>query len=626
MKKNFLSAILILLVSFAFSQQTPVWKCSLPETILWQKITPLGIVVAATPGGLYGINPENGSIAWKLADPVVANLPEDNYEAIVNTPFVAIVGKGNLPQHVVLNPQTGKIICNSKDAGISGVVSRYVLFETGNILIYGLQGTITPVVALFDISTGKIKWQKTNMFGKGLFAEKIQGKPLEDGAEAFVTATSGGVYKVNTNTGEVIWKTPLPKVTGAISSTETETKLLRSVRPDEFFYLNNKFAMSYKISDGSQRWKQVAKQSGLVDRIIFDPDGLIIASAIDPNNNIVKPKISMFDYDTGVEKWEKGAKLNGTVTAYSYSKKGLVIAMESEKGNYSINVVNLANGEFMLDKPLKVKGTLEEIRLNDKGVLYLTTNEINMLNLTTGAPVFTKSIKASEDHTVLRTEKDKSMYAYSTSEGALYRVNPDAASIQSIASGIKLDDNEVPYKLETRDNGILLQSNQNITLFSFDGKQVYHSYYPAPTISNFAKVVYGISATLHSYDAMRYGAASAAFSGAAANESDPGYRAMYAGFGDLCNQVSNASMSAAKAEMAMINKRYNATASADNFVFMNTKLDKGEWGLVKLNKTSGARESSISFGKDKEPDYQIDDVSALLFYRSQANEIVCYKF
>ena len=77
----------------------------------------------------------------------------------------------------------------------------------------------------------------------------------------------------------------------------------------------------------------------------------------------------MFDYETGVEKWEKGAKLNGTVKAYCYSKKGLVIAMESQGGNYSINIVNLSTGEFMLDKALKVKGTLEEIRMTDKGVL-----------------------------------------------------------------------------------------------------------------------------------------------------------------------------------------------------------------------------------------------------------------
>src|SRR6185295_8044951 len=146
--------------------------------------------------------------------------------------------------------------------------------------------------------------------------------------------------------------------------------------------------------------------------------------------------------------------------------------------------------------------------------------------------------------------------------------------------------------------------------------QIYHSFYPAPSISGFAKAVYGISAVLHSYDAMRYGAASAAFTGAAVQENDPGYRAMYAGFGELCNQVSNASMSAAKSEMDMIRKRYNATATADQVVFMNTKLDKGEWGLVKINKATGAKDSQISFGKDKEPDYSIDDVASLLFYRS----------
>jgi hypothetical protein len=280
----------------------------------------------------------------------------------------------------------------------------------------------------------------------------------------------------------------------------------------------------------------------------------------------------------------------------------------------------------MLDKALKVKGYLEEIRMTEKGVLYLTTNEINILSLTTGEPVFPKSIKAGENESVIRAEKGDFIYAYSTSDNSLYKVNANAGTMNAIATGIKFEGNETPYNLEVLDKGLVLSSNQNITMFDFSGKQIYHSYYPAPTISNFAKAVYGISAVLHSYDAMRYGAASAAFTGAAVNETDPGYRAMYAGFGDLCNQVSAASMSAAAAEMAIITKRYNASANADNYMFMNTKLDKGEWGLVKINKNTGAKDDQISFGKDKEPEYEIDDVSSLLFYRSNSSEISCYKF
>ncbi|MCY7409601.1 MAG: PQQ-like beta-propeller repeat protein [Chitinophagales bacterium] len=625
MKLKLLLLLLFISTTQIFAQQTPVWKIAIGENIQWERITPLGIVVVAGSSGLYGIDPAKGEIAWKQISPVLSNLPEDNYEVIANTPYVAIVGKGNLPQQVILNSLTGKIVCNSKDAGINGVVSRYILYETGNILIYGVTGGYQPVVAVFDIATGQIKWQKSNLFGKGLLGEKIQGKPLEDGKDAIIVATNGGVYKVNTGTGEIIWKQPAPKISN-MSASKTEVQLLRSVRPDEFYFLNNTYAMSYKLSDGTQRWKSVAKQSGLVDKIIFDPEGLIIASRIDSLNNIVKPKISMFDYETGVEKWEKGAKLNGTVKAYCYSKKGLVIAMESQGGNYSINIVNLSTGEFMLDKALKVKGTLEEIRMTDKGVLYLTTNEINILSITTGDPVFPKSIKASGTESVLRVEDDKNIYAYSTSDNSLYKVNANAGTMAAIATGIKFDGNETPQLFEIRENGLVLSSNQNITHFDFSGKQIYHSYYPAPSISNFAKAVYGISAVLHSYDAMRYGAASAAFTGAAVNETDPGYRAMYAGFGDLCNQVSAASMSAATAEMAMITKRYNASASADNFMFMNTKLDKGEWGLVKINKTTGAKDDQISFGKDKDPQYEIDDVSSLLFYRSNSSEVTCYKF
>jgi hypothetical protein len=50
----------LLSTSLLQAQQAPVWKVSLPENILWQQVTPLGLVVAATSQGLYGIDPDKG--------------------------------------------------------------------------------------------------------------------------------------------------------------------------------------------------------------------------------------------------------------------------------------------------------------------------------------------------------------------------------------------------------------------------------------------------------------------------------------------------------------------------------------------------------------------------------------
>ena len=143
---------------------------------------------------------------------------------ITNTPFVAISSGDKLPQQVILNSASGKIICNSRDAGITSVVS-VIFYETGNILIYGVTPAFQPVVALFDISTGTIKWQKSNLFGKGLFAEKW-GAPWKT-VGCFHHAT-GAVFTVSTAT--VMWsETPLPKV-AAQPASETEVQLLKSLR------------------------------------------------------------------------------------------------------------------------------------------------------------------------------------------------------------------------------------------------------------------------------------------------------------------------------------------------------------------------------------------------------------
>ncbi len=631
MKRSLQIVLALLWAGAAFAQSAPTWKANITGSVLWQKVTPMGTLVVTTTDGMYGIDPASGKVSWSQKS--LSNVAEENYEVIPNTPFVAIVKpNGNVGEHTVINSVDGKILCNSKEAGI-GVISRHILYETGNILLFGLGDKLSAVVAVFDISTGQMKWKKENLFGKSIFSEKIDSRPIEENGDAFVLATSGGltggqVYKISTSTGEVIWKAALPKLSGAQTTTVTETKLIKSVAdPKTFYYLKGQNVMAYNFSDGKQAWSKPAKQSGLADRIIYDPEGLIIASAVDPNNNLIKPKLNMFDYKTGEAKWEKGAKLSGTVTNYSYSDKGLVVAMESEKGNYYINIVNLSSGEFVLNKDLKLKGALEEIKLCDKGVFYKTSNEVNILNLSSGDPVFPKSIRADKDQRLISSWKDESCYVFNPSDATLYEVSLKSASQKPLVKEqIQFSEKEIPTVIETRNNGIMLGSSQTVALYGFDGSKKFQTYFPSTGQSGFMKALLGVSAVLYAMDGLRYSAASAAFSGAAMQTKDPAGRAMFDAMGQVTGQVGSMAMSAAGAAMAELKKRFKATAAANNYVFMLTKIGDKEMGLVKINKDTGAKEGQISLGKDKTPSYQIDDISNLLYYRSNSNEISCYKF
>jgi hypothetical protein len=73
-----------------------------------------------------------------------------------------------------------------------------------------------------------------------------------------------------------------------------------------------------------------------------------------------------------------------------------------------------------------------------------------------------------------------------------------------------------------------------------------------------------------------------------------------------------------------MNKRFNATKEADGFVTMLTKLDDGV-GVVKVNKDNGNKENEVIF-KEKEPIYEIDELGAILYFKSKKTELSGFKF
>ena len=69
-------------------------------------------------------------------------------------------------------------------------------------------------------------------------------------------------------------------------------------------------------------------------------------------------------------------------------------------------------------------------------------------------------------------------------------------------------------------------------------------------------------------------------------------------------------------------KRFKATAATKDNQFVLTKLDDGV-GLVKLSKDTGAMEKEIVL-KDKKPEYQVDDIAGILYYKADNNSIFAY--
>ncbi len=79
---------------------------------------------------------------------------------------------------------------------------------------------------------------------------------------------------------------------------------------------------------------------------------------------------------------------------------------------------------------------------------------------------------------------------------------------------------------------------------------------------------------------------------------------------------------ASGASVAEMLKRFEATAATENAQFVLTKLDDGV-GLVKLNNDTGAKEKEIVL-KDKKPEYQVDELAGVLYYKANDKTIYAY--
>ena len=76
------------------------------------------------------------------------------------------------------------------------------------------------------------------------------------------------------------------------------------------------------------------------------------------------------------------------------------------------------------------------------------------------------------------------------------------------------------------------------------------------------------------------------------------------------------------ASFQMMSKRFKATAATENSQFILTKLDAGV-GLVKVNKDTGKVDKEIVL-KDKKPEYQVDEIAGVLYYKADDKTIYAY--
>lgn len=250
--------------------------------------------------------------------------------------------------------------------------------------------------------------------------------------------------------------------------------------------------------------------------------------------------------------------------------------------------------------------------LTPKGMIYITDTDADIINLSTGESIWSKPIKYKKAKSVCSTyDSNNKRYLISTGE-EMVAIDENSGTISNFSS-YKFEEKETPTSLQVRDGGLLLTSDQNVMMLNFDGSKKFHEYYRSPGKSAFGAIMAGALAVT-----------SMAVATSAAYEAGMNKNAI-GQYNDRRRQakiVQDGFSDIASASFTEMNKRFKASAATENAQFILTKLDDGV-GVVKIDKDSGAKQKEIVL-KDKKPEYVVDEIAGILYYRANDKSIYGY--
>ena len=668
MKKIFLLASSLVFACMLFAQQpAKEWTKKFPGNVKWYQISDAGILIVCTGDALYGLNPETGAEAWKLDN--LDDVKEENYDPIEGTPYAALI-KSSLfkgASHTIIDIVTGKIITETASLDILNVVKRIHIPELNSMMFYGTSKSKGKfemlMVSLID---GHKVWEQLKLFERNSEEVVSNGLATNDG---IYIATTKNIYKLNQQTGEVLWsvdmKTEKPiiatqenkggfgKFMGSksnhvdLSANATSSSaqfFLRNNNKDKVYFWNQNLLLAYNNADGKPITKTVELQSP-VAYILYDTHGMLVTTTektqkdqttqsssgggllgkIKRSSASGKNRASLLciDPETGDNKWGDEIDLQGDVNAYKLVGTKLILATQRDNGDNYISIIDLDAGKSITKKPMFIKGDIRDLQVVPQGLYYRTSEEINILDITSGDKSWKKGFKVK--NCVGDNANEKLGYVYGNDN--IYKVDYTTGDLTEWIKGINFEGKEDPTSLQVRENGILLTSDQNATLYNTDGVLVWHTYIKAPGKTAMGKILSGL------------GGLAAAMMAAAevSRNAQLSYAKGYYGSTspaldrDIKNSQANAAAfaGAAASSFAAIGKRFKATKQANDFMAVLTALggtnEAKNAGAVIVSKIDGKNIASILLG-DKTPDYKLDELGRMIFQKSEKDEIKGFKF
>ena len=181
--------------------KSQAWNIGFDREINWFNLTSLGSIIVSTDDGLHSLNTVTGKENWKLEQ--FSKVSKANYTGIKGSPYIAILEGSafNMKQNVIDISQ-GKVVCNTKELGLSYVTKRLPIPNLGALLFSG-QNNKGVALMLVDLKTGQATWTINSVFEK--ISEQMVADPLYTN-NSIIIATTKRLYKLDAATGATQWK------------------------------------------------------------------------------------------------------------------------------------------------------------------------------------------------------------------------------------------------------------------------------------------------------------------------------------------------------------------------------------------------------------------------------------
>ncbi len=606
MRKNLKFLWVVTIATFVGLQcvaESPAWNINMPGNIDWIKISPSGILVAATKQGLAGIDPETREISWMYEE--YKNTSEASYKTLDFSPYVIVendkaIGTSSntnsSAETLVINTVTGHVLFRSKAAGINKVEDIKPLHEKKAMLIRGVNQDKAMVYSMIDIMTGEKVWEvpvgKSSLFTTGGQVYNLSPRFVSSGE--LLLSYDGSLTAVNAETGEKLWNIEKDVQNMFLCNGEKTVVVMQA----KGMMANKEEMTAYNVADGAQLWSEVKTEGSYRYAIPREDDFIFVHYG----------GFNIYENGTGKQKLKKEIKTKEPVNDFKEYQKGYLLLA----GSYMYYVDK--NGTELWKKPVEVAGSDQKIsylKEIPQGIFYVSPSYSNIIIPETGGKLAKKDLEFKGNPVLFFDEEEDKYIVYA--DNSVVSIDPQKFEVSDLVKKFKWKDKEAPVKFEKTAAGYLLTSNQCAALIGFDGTVKFQQYFKAPDIGTMGKIGAGLLITATSVTSSGFGVGEAAYLMAYSKAG---------GAMDALNIPYYSTEDLNSMGYSAMKKRYNATAETAQFMTILTDLETSngkEVGLVKMNKNSGEVEDQFVFA-DKKPIYEIDNLLNILYFVDK-NEI-----